>query len=94
MDAARGVPWLFGDGKLLYSGVDNPIGSIRLANIRDGFDDFDYLTMLATIDGNQTRANAFATRVAGTNVFELDRNTTVLQATRIAIAEIIEASIW
>ncbi len=34
-----------GDGQLLYPGVDGPLPSIRLANIRDGSEDYDYLTM-------------------------------------------------
>lgn len=39
----------FGDGQLVYPGellgFDGPISSVRLENIRDGLDDFDYLTL-------------------------------------------------
>jgi hypothetical protein len=38
--------WLHGDGELLYPGVAGPIGSIRLANIRDGIEDLGYLALL------------------------------------------------
>jgi hypothetical protein len=40
-------PWLHGDGLLLYPGVNGPMGSIRLANIRDGLEDYEYLWLLA-----------------------------------------------
>jgi hypothetical protein len=38
---------LHGDGLLVYAGKDGPIGSIRLANIRDGLEDYEYLWLLA-----------------------------------------------
>ena len=31
---------------MLYAGKDGPIGCIRLANIRDGLDDYEYLWLL------------------------------------------------
>ncbi|MCL2742907.1 MAG: DUF4091 domain-containing protein [Planctomycetaceae bacterium] len=35
---------IYGDGHLLYAGIDGqPIGSIRLANLRDGLEDYEYL---------------------------------------------------
>src|SRR5207244_1949052 len=37
---------LHGDGLLLYPGKDGPIGSIRLANLRDGLEDYEYLWTL------------------------------------------------
>ena len=37
---------LHGDGLLLYPAKDGPIGSIRLANIRDGLEDYEYLWLL------------------------------------------------
>ena len=43
--------WLHGDGVLLYPGPAGPIGSIRLANIRDGLEDYEYLWLLAQKDG-------------------------------------------
>ena len=42
-DRSSDLSWLFGDGKLLYTGAERPISSIRLANIRDGMEDYDYL---------------------------------------------------
>jgi len=43
-----GTMWaaLHGDGLLLYPLADGPMGCIRLANVRDGFDDYEYLHAL------------------------------------------------
>lgn len=38
-----GVPFLHGDGVLLYPLPTGPAGSIRLANLRDGLEDYEYL---------------------------------------------------
>ncbi len=35
-----------GDGNLIYPGADGPLSTIRLENIRDGFEDYEYLYML------------------------------------------------
>jgi len=43
--------WLHGDGRLLYPGLDGPIGSIRLANMRDGLQDWEYLWLLSQRTG-------------------------------------------
>ena len=35
---------IYGDGRLIYAGMNGqPIGSIRLANLRDGLEDYEYL---------------------------------------------------
>lgn len=34
-----------GDGQLLYPGANGPLPSIRLANVRDGSEDYDYLAL-------------------------------------------------
>jgi len=43
-------PDIYGDGSLFYPGakvgLPGPVGSIRLECIRDGLEDFDYLTLL------------------------------------------------
>ena len=77
------LPWLFGDGKLLYVGTDGPIPSIRLANIRDGLDDYDYLSMLH--DVNPSLASSLASRISGSTVRDLVRNTTLLREVRLEI---------
>lgn len=43
-----GTLWANGDGSLLCPGPDGPLSTIRLENIRDGFEDYDYfMTLLA-----------------------------------------------
>jgi hypothetical protein len=46
------TPWLQGDGKLLYCGDDatGPVASTRLINVRDGFEDYDYIAMLQDLN--------------------------------------------
>ena len=36
----------YGDGVLMYPGVAGPVATIRLKNIRDGFEDYEYLYLL------------------------------------------------
>ena len=46
-----------GDGSLFYAGVDGPISSIRLENVRDGIEDYELLTLLsAQVDGETAEA--------------------------------------
>lgn len=45
-----------GDGLLVYPGKDGPIGSIRLAAIRDGLEDYDYLALLAELESDPEAA--------------------------------------
>ena len=41
-----------GDGYLLYPGADGtPLSSIRLANLRDGFEDYEYFSLLRSLKG-------------------------------------------
>lgn len=47
---------LHGDGVLLYPLPDGPMGCIRLANIRDGFEDYEYLYALGSAQGEPYRA--------------------------------------
>jgi len=47
---------LHGDGEMLYPGRDGPFGCIRLANIRDGIDDYEYLWLLAQLEGSVEKA--------------------------------------
>ncbi len=41
------------DGNLIYPTPDGPVPSVRLVNIRDGIEDFEYLTMLAKLKGRR-----------------------------------------
>ncbi len=42
-----------GDGYLTYPGPDmRPLASVRLANLRDGFEDYEYIRLLKELDGD------------------------------------------
>eukprot|EP00940_MAST-03C_sp_MAST-3C-sp2_P001952 g1952.t1 len=88
------LPWLFGDGKMLYAGTtpsgdtDTPIGSVRLANIRDGLDDFDYLSLLRETDAEL--ALKIASEVGGGSIASLVRNATTLRNARSQIGSALE----
>ena len=47
---SKRINWSNGAGSLVYPGADRrPVGSVRLANLRDGIEDYDYLAMLADL---------------------------------------------
>eukprot|EP00935_MAST-01C_sp_MAST-1C-sp1_P001813 g1813.t1 len=86
--AGSGLEWLFGDGKLLYVGSDGPIGSIRLANVRDGMEDYDYLVQAAAVDEPAATA-ALHTINDGERPYVVGRDPAVLLRARAALAAII-----
>jgi hypothetical protein len=48
---------LHGDGLLIYPGINGPMSSIRLENIRDGIEDYEYLWQLAQASGGTSAAS-------------------------------------
>jgi hypothetical protein len=76
---------LSGDGELLYAGKDGPIGSIRLANLRDGLNDYEYLYMLAKLTGSVEKARAACQPVTTSlTVFTMDPQVLLAQRDKIA----------
>ncbi len=51
------TPWTgntaFGDGSLMYPGQDGPVSSLRLEEISDGIDDYEYLTIAEELFGRE-----------------------------------------
>jgi hypothetical protein len=90
---APGSDWerLHGDGELLYAGVAGPLGSIRLANLRDGLEDYEYLWLLG-----QSAAGVEAARTAclpvTTSLTQFCRDPAVLTAQRETIARRLETA--
>jgi hypothetical protein len=82
--------WLQGDGELLYAGKDGPIGCIRLANIRDGLEDYEYLWKLAELEGSVDKAREACAPVA-TGWTAFTRQAATVHETREAVARRIEA---
>jgi len=84
-------PWLYGDGVLIYPGVDGPIGSIRLENIRDGLEDYEYLWLLSSKLGD-VEAGRQACLPVTRSLTSYTRDARVLYKQRDAIAKLIEES--
>ncbi len=77
-----------GDGQLLYPGIDGPLPSIRLANVRDGIEDFEWLTMLEQKEGRSASEAVSAEQVRGMTDFE--RSPDALRKTRARMADALE----
>ena len=82
--------WLHGDGRLIYAGPDGPIGSIRLANIRDGLEDYEYLWLLGKLAGT-LEAGREASRPVTTSLTVFTRDPSVLYQARDAVARRLSA---
>ena len=82
-----------GDGLLMYVGAmfgreeNIPITSFRLVQIRDGFDDFDYLKMAEELVGREVVMDV-VTKLT-TDVLKVNEDPAVMMACRDAIAELI-----
>jgi hypothetical protein len=75
---------LHGDGVLLYPGKAGPIGSIRLANIRDGLEDHEYLWLLAKQAGVEPARKACLPVTRSLTEFTQDPAAVYAQRDRIA----------
>lgn len=92
------VKWIgdkiYGDGSLMYPGkqvgVDGPVSSIRLETIRDGLEDYEYLTLLEKAKGRRAVDAAIANVVTDMKVFT--RSGPLLMRVRREVAEQIEAA--
>ena len=82
--------WIQGDGRLLYSGVGGePLGSIRLENLRDSVEDYEMLSMLAR-KGKDGRERAMTLVAAiSKSISEPVRNQQTLLQTRATVAALI-----
>jgi hypothetical protein len=77
-----------GDGQLLYPGEDGPWPSIRLANVRDGIEDYEWLAMAEQKKG---RAAAEAlTHGLVRSMTDFERSPEALRAERARLADAIE----
>ena len=79
---------LHGDGRLIYAGKDGPIGSIRLANIRDGLEDYEYLWLLAKKLGSVEAARQACSPVTQ-GLTEFTRDPAVVEKARAAVVKAI-----
>jgi hypothetical protein len=85
------VIWgMTGDGCLTYPTPDGPVSSIRLENIRDGLEDYDYLALLADAKG-RAAADEFVSRLVKSQT-EFSRDSAALYRVREEIAAQLEAA--
>jgi len=77
-----------GDGQLLYPCEDGPVPSIRLANIRDGIEDYEWLTALEVKDG-RAAGEAQASMLVRT-MTDFERRPEALRKARTRLAEALE----
>ena len=93
MATVKGIdPRLRGDGSLLYPGkqvgVDGPVSSIRLEVIRDGLEDFDYLTLADARLGKEA-TQALVVKLAR-NLKDFEQNPLALEKTRRELGDRLE----
>ena len=81
------------DGQLLYwgelYGLKGPVASFRLVQVRDSFDDFDYLCMAEEAAGREAVDKILHT--VTTSSLEFTEDYTVMEAARDALVELILA---
>ncbi len=91
------VNWLsdrvYGDGSLLYNGskvgVDGPCSSLRLEAVRDGVDDFTYLTMLENSGMSREEVLRIVRRLTA-SLTEYTGNDDLLYRARYSLGSMIE----
>ena len=80
-----------GDGLLLYCGakygIRGPIGSLRIEYIRDGIEDFEYLTMAEELCGREAVNEVLTTVTNG--ILDYTKNSAVIENAKTALAEMI-----
>ncbi|MBQ7827256.1 MAG: DUF4091 domain-containing protein [Clostridia bacterium] len=80
-----------GDGLLIYSGhrygIYGPIGCLRMEYIRDGIEDFEYLTMAEELYGREEVAKVLSKVTTG--VLEYTKDSKVIEAAKIELAQMI-----
>lgn len=85
---AGSIAGMTGDGCLVYPTRDGPVSSIRLENIRDGLEDYDYLALLAEAKGKPVAMRYVARLVK--SMTEFSRDPAALGQVRAEIADQLE----
>jgi hypothetical protein len=83
---------VYGNGVLLYCGAsfgeDGPVGSLRLECVRDGIEDYEYLTMLAEVYGTET-VNALISRLT-TSISQYSTDEELFTTLRTAVGNLLD----
>ncbi len=80
-----------GDGQIICAGPDGPLTTIRLENIRDGIEDYEYLWLLDSLSPGRDQLAARVPEDLLTDLTHYSEDPSVLGAWRESIAEAIEA---
>jgi hypothetical protein len=78
-----------GDGVLMYPGKDHTLPSIRLAQVRDGVEDYEWLQLAAAKAGAATADAESRTLIESMTKFT--RDPAALRAARTRLADLIDA---
>lgn len=80
-----------GDGLLIYSGqrygIYGPIGSLRMEYIRDGIEDFEYLTMAEKLYGREEVSKVLSKVTTG--ILDHTDDSKVIEAAKAELASMI-----
>ena len=83
---------IYGNGVLVYSGhyigVEEPVGSLRLECIRDGIEDFEYLTLFEQLYGSEKLELIIKQITTSLGRYTTDEE--VFTAVRCALGKLIE----
>ena len=82
---------LFGDGSLFYPGEDGPCPSFRLECVRDGIEDFEYLTVAMELFGEEYVDALIETLTPSLTVYTTDEDK--FASARIALGNAIEQAL-
>ena len=89
------VPHVYGDGVLIYDGahvgIRGPIGSLRLEAVRDGIEDFEYLTMAEKELGSR-KTNSIIKKVTK-NVLDYTKDDDTFVKARIELGNKLEKAL-
>lgn len=89
MATVKGIdPDLYGDGSMFYPGPDGPCPSFRLECIRDGIEDFEYLTMAADLFGYDFVDDLISQVATSLTVYNTDEDN--FENARIRLGQAIE----
>lgn len=88
------TPWTgndtFGDGSLFYNGENGPVSTLRLQEVSDGIDDFEYLTIAEELFGREYVDKKIAK--VSNSLTDYTLNDALLASVRVEIGNDIEAA--
>ena len=90
--STRGYWNAHGDGVFLYPGKEGVLPSIRLAQIRDGIEDYEWLKAVAEPLSSRSALERFVRRIV-TGTKEFSRDPDLLRAVRKDVGDFAEASL-